>query len=105
MVKRMKRVVIYGFKGTFIGNSEYDYTFPNINDTHKCMLFLSQNSEELIFDAAEKECNRYGFSNIENMRANLLKVEVLNTDQYRGFTGFYEEALSEGSALVYYPNT
>ena len=36
-------------------------------------------------------------------RRGALKVEVLTTDMYRGFAGFYEEALRTGSALVYYP--
>ena len=34
-------VVIYGFEGKFIGKSEYDYCFPEIDDVHKCMLFLN----------------------------------------------------------------
>jgi hypothetical protein len=37
------------------------------------------------------------------MRYGKLVVEVLNTEPYRGFSGFYEEALSSGSALVFYP--
>ena len=36
--------------------------------------------------------------------AGPLKVDVLTTDQFSEFTVFYEEALNEGSALVYYPN-
>jgi hypothetical protein len=32
-------------------------------------------------------------------------VESLNTDRGKKFAGFYEEAIVEGSSLVYYPNT
>ena len=38
------------------------------------------------------------------MRYGKLQVEVLNTDLYRGFAGFYEGALQNGSTLVFYPN-
>jgi len=101
----MQSVVIYGFTGRFTGKTEYDYHFPEIDGIHNCMLFLSQEASDLVFDDAITECARYGFTQIENIKGNLLKVEVLNTDGFKKFTGYYEEALSEGSSLVYYPNT
>jgi putative transposase len=50
------------------------------------------------------ECAKYGFSEANFSGSGALQVEVLSTDQYRGFASFYEEALEMGSALVYYPN-
>jgi hypothetical protein len=68
------------------------------------MLFLRQNLDSNEYQAAVAECQRYGFTDIEDMRYGKLQVEVLNTDLYRGFAGFYEEALEEGSTLLFYPN-
>ena len=101
----MNTVFIYGFTGKYNGKPEYDYANPESHAEHKCMLFLSQENNEVSFEAASNEIVKFGFEEITNLSGNQLKVEVLNTEQYKGFTGFYEEALNEGSALVYYPNT
>ena len=100
----MTIVAIYGFTGRYSGTSEYDWNHPEVGATHKCMLFLKQESDSGQFESAMAECRRYGFEAIENMRYGKLSVEVLNTDLYRGFSGFYESALAEGSTLVFYPN-
>lgn len=100
----MTMVGIYGFTGRYSGESEYDWNPPETGATHRCMLFLRQESDEGRFDAAMAECRRFGFDTIENMRYGKLRVEVLNTDLYRGFSGFYEGALTDGSTLVFYPN-
>lgn len=101
----MITVVIYGFEGKFNGKSEYDYAFPKIGDIHKCMLFLKQENDELNFDFATSEISKFGFSDLVDLKANAIRVEVLNTDGFKRFAPFYEEALEEGSSLVYYPNT
>ena len=100
----MTRIAIYGFSGRYSGPSEYDWEHPRVGATHKCMLFFRQHSEVSEHDAAMSECRKYGFSDVENMRFGMLQIDALNTDLYRGFAGFYEEALRSGSALVYYPN-
>ncbi len=100
----MTVVMIYGFTGKYSGNAEYTWNHPEAGATHKCMLFLRQNSDSNEYKAAVTECRRYGFTDIENMRYGKLQVEVLNTDLYRGFAGLYEEALQEGSTLLFYPN-
>lgn len=100
----MNIVGIYGFTGRFSGTSEYDWNHPEAGATHKCMLFLRQESESGQFESAMVESHRYGFEVIENMCYGKLVVEVLNTEPYRGFSGFYEEALASGSALVFYPD-
>ena len=99
----MNIVGIYGFTGRYSGPSEYDWNRPEEGATHQGMLFFRQESESGQFESAMAECLRYGFEAIENMRYGKLVVEVLNTEPYRGFTGFYEEALASGSALVFYP--
>lgn len=68
------------------------------------MLFLKQESEVDDFAAAAKECGRYDFTDLEHMCCGKLQIDVLNSDLYRGFAGFYEEALTSSSALLYYPN-
>jgi len=98
-------VFIYGFIGTFTEKPDYDYVHPSFGDTHKCILFLRQNSEAIEIALAEKVAKKFGFSNIKNLAGNQLQIHVLNTDAYKGFSGYYEEALKEGSSLVYYPRT
>ncbi len=97
-------VIIYAFKGKYTGNAEYEYNHPEMGATHDCMLFFRQESEEPEWGIAGNECSKYGFTDVAFKSAGALQVEVLNTDLYRGFAGFYEDALSAGSALVYYPN-
>jgi hypothetical protein len=101
----MPTVHVYGFTGKYTGSAEYDYRHPELGATHKCMLFLSQERDESEWDLAGVECRKYGFSEVSFSRAGKLVVDALNTDTYRGFAGFYEEALEQGSALVFYPNT
>lgn len=43
----MTKVVTYGFEGEFKGKSEYDNSFAEVDDIHKCMLFLNQGIDEL----------------------------------------------------------
>ena len=100
----MSVVVVYGFSGQYSGSSEYEWSHPHLGVTHKCMLFLRQEADLDAYPDAQVECERYGFSDIQFSGCGKLQIEVLNTDAYRGFSGFYEEALSSGSALLYYPN-
>lgn len=100
----MGTVMIYGFRGEYLGNAEYEYSAPEIGAMHKCILYLFQSGLDANYEDALAECKKYGFGNVQISGAGPLKVDVLNNDQFRGFTGFYEEALNEGSALVYYPN-
>jgi hypothetical protein len=100
----MTVVMIYGFTGRFCGDTEYDWDHPEMDAIHKCMLFLRQDLESDDFKLAVTECRKYGFTDLENMRAGKLQIDALNTDLYRGFAGFYEGALSDGSTLVFYPN-
>ena len=100
----MAIVVIYGCAGSYSGVSEYEWRHPHPGVAHKCMLFLRQQADVDAYPEAMIEGQRYGFSEMQFSGCGKLQVDVLNTDSFRGFAGFYEEALSHGSALVYYPN-
>ncbi|MCZ2131062.1 MAG: hypothetical protein LC109_12470 [Bacteroidia bacterium] len=99
------QVFVYIFQGKYSGKTEFEYKNPEVGAVHKCLIFISQESEHEQYEFAEEEIMKYGFCEIENMMGNLLQVEALNTPAYKNFSGFYEEALNEGSCLVYYPNT
>ena len=101
----MSTVFLYGFNGTFSGFSEYDWEAPKSGENHDCLLFLYQKLDEANYSEATLEIDKYGFINVENLKGNSLKVQTLNTPTYRGFSGFYEGAIKDGSVLVYYPNT
>lgn len=100
----MKTVVIYEFRGRFNGKSEYEYAYPEVGDAHNCALFIAQEKPEFDFQNAVNEGLRYGFTKLEDLRGNAVKTDVLSTLVYKGFTGFYEEALRIGGRLVFYPN-
>ena len=100
-----KSVLIYSFEGRYTGSPEYDFTEPAVGDTHKCILFLFQNQQSCDFENAKEECRRFGFSEIANLKGKTIAVEGLNTDKARKFIPYYEEAIAEGSSLVWYPNT
>lgn len=96
--------MIYGFSGRYIGNVAFEWDAPSIGVRHRAMLFLLQDEERDAFDLALAECTRFGFDEIQDLRCGRMQVDALNTDAYRGFAGFYEEALKTGSALLYYPD-
>ena len=96
--------MVYGFTGRYAGTTELEWNAPEPGAVHKAMLFLRQDEARDAFDLAQAECARFGFDEISDLRCGRLQVDALNTDTYRGFSSFYEEALAEGSALVYYPN-
>ncbi|MCM2524995.1 hypothetical protein NDN64_10525 [Stenotrophomonas maltophilia] len=96
-------VTIYGFTGRYTGKAEFEWNAPSVGAHHQAMLFLLQDGEHHAFDLALAECFRFCFDEIRDLRCGRLQVDVLNTDAYRGFAPFYEEALEAGSALLYYP--
>ena len=100
----MPTVHVYSFTGKYTGSPKYDYAHPELNATHTCLLFLAQESEDHQWELAAAECQYYGFGEYQFARAGKLDVNALNTDLYRGFSGFYQTAIESGSALVYYPN-
>ena len=101
----MSTIAVYGFEGRFDGPSEYEYRYPEVGATHRCMLFLAQKSAGEGWDLAQAECAKFGFMETWSMTFGLLKPEVLITDGYQRFAPYYEEALHDGSSLVIYPGS
>ena len=76
---------------------------PEEGATHKAMLFPSQDSESVEFDLALAGINEFGFTDIQSLRGNPLKVESMNDPKMAVFSKYYEEAFEAGSSLVWYP--
>lgn len=98
-------VMIYGFSGRYTGNGAFEWDAPSIGARYRAMLFLLQEDERDAFDLALAVCTRFGFDEIQDLRCGRMQVDALNSEAYRGFSVFYEEALEAGSALLYYPQT
>lgn len=97
------RIFVYGFEGTYSGSSEIEYSNPEAGATHRAMLFLRQDSESVDFDLALAVINKFGFTKIQSLRGNQLKVESMSDPKMAVFPKYYEEALETGSSLVWYP--
>jgi hypothetical protein len=98
-------IFCYRFQGLFCGEAEYEYRYPLEDYTYKCILFLQQESDIDELELATKECSKYGFLKITELKGNPLKVETMNLPAMQKFVSHYEEAIEEGSALAIYPNT
>jgi hypothetical protein len=88
--------------GTFFEPGEYELRAPPVGVSHKFIMFLRQSSDGLNFPVALEEAKRFGFSVVEFTKGGLIQPESLNS--MPGFSVFYEEALSIGHSLVWYPN-
>lgn len=100
----MAVVMLYRLRGRYSGPSEYEWHHPAPGAIHDCLLFLRQETAQEQYSDAELESRRHGFVDLEFFGCGKLDVEVLNTDLYRGFSGFYEAAMNDGCALVFYPS-
>jgi hypothetical protein len=100
----MNSVLLYLCSGVFTGDPELDYQHPEVGAQHKFLLFLRQSESEPSTVLAQNEAVRFGFRSATVENGKLLSVETLNADSHRGFAGYYEEALLEGSAIAWYPN-
>jgi hypothetical protein len=67
------------------------------------MLFLRQDSDSIDFDLARAGIKEFGFTYIQSLRGNPLKVESMNDPKMAIFSKYFEEALESGSSLVWYP--
>jgi hypothetical protein len=100
----MEIVMLYRLRGQYSGATEYDWRHPALGAIHDCLLFLRQQTAQDSYPDAKVECERYGFTDIQFFSCGKLDVETLNADGHRGFSGFYEEVMGHGSALVFYPS-
>jgi hypothetical protein len=94
-------VVLYLCEGVFDGPGELDLRAPEVGARHKFLLFLRQETNNASSAEAVREAQRFGFGSINVLNGKALEVESLNSAQ--GFAKHYEEALAEGSSLIWYP--
>ena len=97
----MSVIAIYRFRATFQVKSQHQAEFP-AGVERDGMLFLRQAADERSDAAAGAELARYEVADAAILGYGLLKVEVLELDEYKDFAAQHEKALREGSALVYY---
>jgi hypothetical protein len=96
-------VVLYLCEGQYAGPGVLTFSAPEIGAHHKFLLVLRQVDGTVSYSAATTEAVRFGFTTVTVLNGRPLDVEALNS--MVGFTKHYEEALSEGSSLLWYPNS
>jgi hypothetical protein len=99
----LKTVILYPGSARFAGAASFDWASPEVGSTHRFMLFLAQNDSLPNHDAAKREIESFGFSEIELREGRKIDVESLNDPTMAAFRRHYEGAFSEGSSLVWYP--
>jgi hypothetical protein len=97
-------VFVYLAEATFKGTCEFSWGSPEVGDRHKVMLFLSQSANEVDEAEASRELSRFGFADILLKAGKSISVESLNDPKMQQFQKHYEEALSEGSSVGWYPS-
>jgi hypothetical protein len=100
----MPTVFVYLSEATYSGPSEIPWHSPDVGARHKVMLFLSQNQSSASEAAATCELARFGFSEISLKPGKPITVEALNAPNMHAFHKHYEEALTAGSSVVWYPD-
>ena len=99
----MPTVFVYLAEATYRGPSEFDWPNPQIGARHKLLLFLAQASNAPSEAEASRELSRFGFAQTRIEPGKQISVESLNAGTMRGLHKHYEEALAEGSSVVWYP--
>jgi hypothetical protein len=99
----MKTVILYLGSARFAGTASFDWASPSVGKTHRFILFLAQNNSVPDHDAAKREVELFGFSEIDLGEGRNIDVESLNDPNMAAFRRHYEGALTEGSSLVWYP--
>ena len=100
----MTTVFVYLAEATFKGTSELSWRSPEVGNRHKVMLFLSQPASEVDQAGASRELTRFGFTDILLTAGKPISVESLNAPKMQVFQKHYEEALSEGTSVAWYPD-
>lgn len=99
----MKIVYLYSGTGKFAGTGSFEWNSPRLGDTHKFMLFMTQDIDERHDIAAIEELRAYGFIEIAIGAGRPMAVDSLNDPRMHVFQTHYEGALSNGSSLAWYP--
>ncbi len=96
------KVLLYLCEGTYTGASAHSYTAPRPGPARRFILFLRQMTEAPSVADAVSEAARFGFSPITVLNMGPMAPEALNSTP--AFSKHYEEALTNGSSLVWYAN-
>lgn len=100
----MPTVYLYRFRGTFREKSEFDYTLPQPEATHEGLVFVLQNDEVRDDDAARAACLRYGFADVEILKAGTISPESLQQENNAAMVPYVRWAFDKGAALIWYPD-
>ncbi|MYN07719.1 hypothetical protein [Pseudoduganella aquatica] len=99
----MKTVILYPSSALFSGAASFGWTSPTVGSTHRFILFLAQSDGTPDHGAAKREVESFGFSEIGLGEGRNIDVESLNDPNLAALRRYYEGALTDGSALVWYP--
>lgn len=99
----MTTVVLYGGTGKYSGTGAFEWHSPEVGSVHRFILFMAQSGEAAHQEAAVRELEKFGFTDLEVGQGKPIAVEVLNEPQMQVFQKHYESALAEGSSIVWYP--
>ena len=99
----MKTVYLYGGMAKFAGTGHFEWNCPVIGSTHKFILFISQNINELQESKALDELTKFGFSEVNLGIGKPISVDALNEPRMQAFQKHYDGALAEGCSIVWYP--
>ena len=99
----MTTVILYPGLARFAGAASFDWASPTVGSTNRFILFLAQSDSVPDHDAAKREVESFGFSEIDLGEGRTIDVESLNDPSMAAFRRHYEGAFTEGSSLVWYP--
>jgi hypothetical protein len=98
----MSVVYIYRGSGRF-GGGAFEWNNPPLGSKHEFMLFFLQQEDEPKQQAAHAEVDRFGFKQVMLFPGKKIVVEALNEPAMAMFQKNYQDALADGSSLVWYP--
>jgi hypothetical protein len=98
----MSVIYIYRGSGRF-GGGAFEWNNPPLASKHEFMLFLLQDKDEAMQQAAHAEVDRFGFKQVRLFPGKKIVVEALNDPAMAEFRKNYQDALKDGSSLVWYP--
>lgn len=99
----MKAVFLYPGSARFAGSASFEWASPTIGSSHRFILFLAQSDSLPDHNAAKREVESFGFSEIVLGEGRKIDIESLNDPNMAAFRRHYEGAFTEGSSLVWYP--
>jgi hypothetical protein len=98
----MSVVYIYRGSGRF-GGGAFEWNNPPLGSKHEFMLVFLQEKDEAMQQAAHAEIDRFGFKQVRLFQGKKIVVEALNEPANAQFQKNYQDALKDGSSLVWYP--